>query len=163
MSTADDSHPLQPHEHWMRVALQLAREADEQNEVPVGAVIVSEGRIVGEGFNQRETLNDPTAHAEMLAITQAAESLGSWRLVGCALYVTLEPCPMCAGAIVQARIPTVIYGAADPKGGACHTLYRITDDERLNHRAAVLGGVLQDESRFLLQSFFARQRALGKK
>lgn len=159
----DLSNPLQPHERWMRVALQLAQQADEQQEVPVGAVIVSAGRVIGEGFNQRETLKDPTAHAEMLAITQAAESLGSWRLVDCTLYVTLEPCPMCAGAIVQARIPTVVYGTTDPKGGACHTLYRITDDERLNHRATVLGGVLQDESRFLLQSFFARQRALGKK
>ncbi|MGD9856546.1 MAG: tRNA adenosine(34) deaminase TadA [Planctomycetaceae bacterium] len=154
---------LQPHEPWMRRALDLARRAFEEEEVPVGAVIVHEGRVVGEGYNQREALHDPTAHAEMIAITQAAENLGSWRLVDCTLFVTLEPCPMCAGAIVQARIPTVIYGAADPKAGACHSLYRLTDDARLNHRASVIGGVLREECRSLLQEFFARQRSLGKK
>ena len=113
--------------------------------------------------NQREALNDPTAHAEMLAITQAAEMLQSWRLLDCTLYVTLEPCPMCAGAIVQARIPRVVYGTTDPKGGACHTLYEITTDKRLNHQAAVLGGVLLAECRGILQEFFAHQRSLGKK
>src|SRR5690606_35409362 len=106
---------LQPHDRWMRQALDRARRAWEQDEVPIGAVIVHGERIVGEGWNQREMLRDPTAHAEMIAITQAAESLGDWRLIDCALYVTLEPCPMCAGAIVQARIPIVIYGTADPK------------------------------------------------
>ncbi|HID21493.1 MAG TPA: nucleoside deaminase, partial [Planctomycetaceae bacterium] len=109
------------------------------------------------------TLNDPTAHAEMIAITQAAQALGSWRLSDCTLYVTLEPCPMCAGAIVQARIPVVIYGTTDPKAGACHTLYQITSDQRLNHRARILGGVLQEPCRAILQEFFAHQRALGKK
>ena len=99
----------------------------------------------------------------MIAITQAAESLGSWRLLDCTIYVTLEPCPMCAGAIVQARIPQVIYGTTDPKGGACHTLYQITDDERLNHRCTVLGGVMGADCKFLLQEFFAEQRRLGKK
>jgi tRNA(adenine34) deaminase len=147
----------------MRRALLQAQIAFEQNEVPVGAVIVRDNRVIGEGFNQRETLNDPTAHAEMIAITQAAQSLSSWRLLDCTLYVTLEPCPMCAGAIVLARIPTVVYAATDPKGGACHTLYRITEDNRLNHRCAVLGGVLGDESRMLLREFFAKQRSLGKK
>jgi tRNA(adenine34) deaminase len=147
----------------MHRALLQAQIAFEHNEVPVGAVIVHENRIIGEGYNQRETLNDPTAHAEMIAITQAAESLGSWRLLDCTLYVTLEPCPMCAGAIVQARIPTVIYGTTDPKGGACHTLYQITEDDRLNHRCTVLGGVLKDESQSLLREFFAKQRSLGKK
>ena len=156
-------NPLQPHERWMRLALDQARIAYEHDEVPVGAIIVSDDRVVGEGWNQRETLGDPTAHAEMIAITQAAEALGSWRLLDCTLYVTLEPCPMCAGAVVQARIPTVIYGTADPKAGACHTLYQITTDPRLNHRAAVIGGVLRDECRALLQDFFARQRAQGKK
>lgn len=156
-------NPLQPHDHWMRAALRQAEIAADADEVPVGAIVLRDGRIIAEAYNQRETLNDPTAHAEMLAITQAAAALGSWRLTGCTLYVTLEPCPMCAGAIVQARIPTVIYGTTDPKAGACHTLYQITEDPRLNHRAAVLGGVLQDECRFLLQDFFARQRALGKK
>ena len=154
---------LQPHDRWMRSALQLARQAFDVGEVPIGAVIVHNDRIIGEGHNQREMLNDPTAHAEMIAITQAAESLGSWRLLDCTMYVTLEPCPMCAGAIVMARIPTVIYGTADPKGGACHTLFQITDDPRLNHRATVLGGVLQPECQAILQEFFAVQRAAGKK
>jgi tRNA(adenine34) deaminase len=147
----------------MRRALDQARRAFEVDEVPIGAVVVHEEQVIGEGFNQREMLSDPTAHAEMIAITQAAQALGSWRLLDCTLYITLEPCPMCAGAIVQARIPRVIYGASDPKAGACHTLYSITDDPRLNHRAAVLGGVLQEECRAILQEFFAAQRAQGKK
>lgn len=156
-------NPLQPHDRWMRLALNQARMALEQEEVPVGAIVVYDDRVVGEGCNQRETLNDPTAHAEMIAITQAAESLGSWRLLDCTLYVTLEPCPMCAGAIVQARIPTVIYGTTDPKAGAAHTLYQITSDRRLNHQAMVVGGVLREECRAILQEFFAQQRARGKK
>ena len=154
---------LQPHDRWMRLALDQARQAFDQGEVPIGAVIVHDGRVVAEGHNLRETLGDPTAHAEMIAITQAAEALGSWRLTGCTLYVTLEPCPMCAGAVVQARIPTLIYGTADPKAGASHSLYRITSDPRLNHQAAVVGGVLREECRGLLQAFFAIQRAQGKK
>ncbi len=156
-------NPLQVHDRWMRQALDQARAAFEVDEVPVGAVIVHGESIVGMGFNQRETLQDPTAHAEIIAITQAAQTLGSWRLLDCTLYVTLEPCPMCAGAIVQARIPTVVYGTTDPKGGACHTLYQITEDDRLNHRSTVLGGVLQEDCRALLQDFFRQQRALGKK
>jgi tRNA(adenine34) deaminase len=156
-------NPLHQHDPWMRRALDLARQAFEQEEVPIGAVVVHDGRIIGEGYNQRETLQDPTAHAEMLALTQAAGSLGSWRLLDCTLYVTLEPCPMCAGAIVQARIPRVIYGAADPKAGACHTLYKITSDPRLNHQCTVMGGVLLTECRGILQEFFALQRSRGKK
>ena len=163
MDFAFDDNPLQPHDRWMRSAIQLARQAFDEGEVPIGAVIVHNDRIIGEGYNQRESLKDPTAHAEMIAITQAAESLGSWRLLGCTIYVTLEPCPMCAGAIVLARIPTVIYGTADPKAGACHSLFQITDDARLNHRATVLGGGLQPECKTLLQEFFVAQRALGKK
>ncbi len=163
MDFASDDHPLQPHDRWMRAALQLARQAFDEGEVPIGAVIVHNGRIIGEGYNQRESLKDPTAHAEMIAITQAANSLESWRLLDCTIYVTLEPCPMCAGAIVLARIPTVIYGTTDPKAGACHSLFQITEDSRLNHRAIVLGGVLQQECKGLLQEFFAQQRALGKK
>ena len=155
--------PLQPHARWMYAALDLARQAFEEQEVPIGAVIVHHDRIIGAAGNQREQLRDPTAHAEMIAITQAAESLGSWRLLDCTLYSTLEPCPMCAGAIVQARIPTVVYGAIDEKAGACHTLYQITSDPRLNHRATVIGGVLQGECREILREFFAQQRALGKK
>lgn len=155
--------PLQEHAPWMRRALDLARLAFEQEEVPVGAVVVQEERIIGEGWNQREALQDPTAHAEMLALTQAAASLGSWRLLDCTLYVTLEPCPMCAGAIVQARLPRVVYGTTDAKAGACQSLYRITTDARLNHQCAVLGGVLQEECRGILQEFFALQRSRGKK
>ncbi len=154
---------LQPHERWMRSALEQARAAFDEGEVPVGAVVLYQDRLIGEAYNQRESLNDPTAHAEMIAITQAAQALGSWRLADCTLYVTLEPCPMCAGAIVQARIPTVIFGATDPKAGACHTLFGITDDPRLNHRATVVGGVLQEECRAILQEFFSLQRSLGKK
>jgi tRNA(adenine34) deaminase len=147
----------------MRLALAEARQALDEGEVPVGAVVVHGGRVIAAAHNQREALRDPTAHAEMVAITQAAEALGSWRLIDCTLYVTLEPCPMCAGAIVQARMPTVVYGTTDPKAGACHTLYQITGDARLNHQAAVIGGVLADECRALLHDFFAQQRALGKK
>ena len=162
------TNPLAPHEVWMRKALDLAIVAFDADEVPVGAVVVfgdpaGGGRVVGEGYNQREALQDPTAHAEMIAITQAAQSVGSWRLLDCTLYVTLEPCPMCAGAIVQARLPRVVYATADAKAGACHSLYSVTDDPRLNHRAAVLGGVLAADARALLQEFFARKRALGKK
>lgn len=154
---------MQLHEPFMRLALQQAEAALEVDEVPVGAVVVHEGVVIAEAHNQRETLNDPTAHAEMIAITQAAESLNSWRLLDCTLYVTLEPCPMCAGAIVQSRIPCVIYGASDPKGGACDTLYQITSDIRLNHQALVLGGVLQPECGTILTEFFRKHRQKGKK
>ncbi|MEX0716656.1 MAG: tRNA adenosine(34) deaminase TadA [Planctomycetaceae bacterium] len=163
MIDAAPPNPLNPHEPWMRRALDQAVAAFDAGEVPIGAVVVHADRVIGEGHNLRETLRDPTAHAEMIAITQAAESLGSWRLLDCTLYVTLEPCPMCAGAIVQARIPTVVYGTPDPKAGACHTLYRITSDDRLNHRATVLGGVLREDCRAILQEFFRQQRAQGKK
>jgi tRNA(adenine34) deaminase len=147
----------------MYSALEQARRAFEIEEVPIGAIVVHQDEIIGEGYNQRETLSDPTAHAEMIAITQAAQALGDWRLSGCTLYVTLEPCPMCAGAIVQARIPRVIFGTTDPKAGACTTLYRITDDPRLYHRCTVLGGVLQEDCKGILQQFFTQQRARGKK
>lgn len=154
---------LNPHEIWMRMALGEAQAAFEEDEVPVGAVIVHQGRVIASAHNQRETLNDPTAHAEILAMTQAAAALDSWRLLDCILYVTLEPCPMCAGAIVQARIPVVVYGTTDPKGGACHTLYQITSDVRLNHQATAIGGVLKNECQQILQAFFAHQRSMGKK
>ena len=163
MNSQPHNNLLQPHDYWMRQALDEARAAFEEDEVPVGAVVVHEERVIAQAHNQRETLNDPTAHAEMIAITQAAEALGSWRLTNCTLYVTLEPCPMCAGAIVQARLPTVIFGAADPKGGGCQSLYAITNDERLNHRSVVIGGVLEHECSTILTEFFHQQRALGKK
>lgn len=148
---------------YMARALQLADQAASEDEVPVGALIVHGGRIIGSGYNQREALMDPTAHAEMIAITQAASSLSSWRLEECTLYVTLEPCPMCAGAIVQARIPRVVYGARDPKAGAVDSLFRLLDDPRLNHRAAVTGGVLAEQCGMLLSEFFAAKRRQGKK
>jgi tRNA(adenine34) deaminase len=157
----DPRHPF--HLHHMEMALEEAEVAATEDEVPVGAVIVSfqEG-VIGRAHNQRELLRDPTAHAEMIAITQAAQALRSWRLDQCVLYVTLEPCPMCAGAIVQARLPLVVYGAADPKAGACDTLYRIPSDPRLNHRAQVLGGVLADRCADILSTFFAEKRRGGR-
>ena len=152
------------HEVYMRMALQQAQQALSEDEVPVGAVIVQGGyRVVAAAYNQREQLRDPTAHAEMIAITQAADALGDWRLEDCTLYVTLEPCPMCAGAILQARIPTVIYGATDPKAGAVNTLYHLLDDERLNHRCQVIAGILSADCGQLLTGFFQAQRRLGKK
>lgn len=147
----------------MQIALQEAQAALEENEVPIGAVIVHDGRVIARAHNQREQLRDPTAHAEMIAITQAAAALGSWRLEDCTLYVTLEPCPMCAGAIVQARIPLVVYGAADPKAGAVVSLFRLLNDARLNHRAEVVPGVLADACGEILTRFFRQQRGLGKK
>jgi tRNA(adenine34) deaminase len=151
------------HDIFMRMALEQAEAALAENEVPVGAVIARDGRVIAAAHNQRETLHDPTAHAEMIAITQAAESMGSWRLEGCTLYVTLEPCPMCAGAILQARIPTVVYGATDPKAGAVQSLFQLLADPRLNHRCEVVPGVLAEACGNILTRFFQQQRALGKK
>jgi tRNA(adenine34) deaminase len=157
----DPRHPF--HLHHMELALDEAEAAAAADEVPVGAVIVSLQRgVIGRAHNQREQLLDPTAHAEMIAITQAAQALRSWRLDNCVLYVTLEPCPMCAGAIVQARLPLLVYGATDPKAGACDTLYRIPSDPRLNHRAQVIGGVLAERCAAVLSAFFARKRTSGK-
>ncbi|HZL91257.1 MAG TPA: tRNA adenosine(34) deaminase TadA [Pirellulaceae bacterium] len=152
-----------PHDHYMRLALAEAQAALAENEVPIGAVIVRGERVIGSGHNQRETLKDPTAHAEMIAITQAAATLGDWRLEECTLYVTLEPCPMCCGAILQARIPVVVYGAADPKAGAVQSLFRLLSDNRLNHRCQFVPGVLADECGRILTEFFQAQRRLGKK
>jgi tRNA(adenine34) deaminase len=157
----DPRHPF--HVTHMEMALEEAEAAAREAEVPIGAVIVSfQKGIIGTAHNQREQLVDPTAHAEMIAITQAAQALASWRLEDCAIYVTLEPCPMCAGAIVQARLPFVIYGASDPKAGACHTLYQITSDDRLNHRARVVGGVLADRCAAVLSDFFVKRRRQAK-
>lgn len=162
LTLTDRSHPF--HLMHMELALAEADAAAAEAEVPVGAVIVSLDRgVIAAAHNQREQLQDPTAHAEMVAITQAAGSLRSWRLEGCVLYVTLEPCPMCAGAIVQARVPLVVYGAADPKAGACDSLFRLTSDPRLNHRARVIGGVLADRCAAVLTDFFAARRREGKK
>ena len=159
---ADKSHPL--HAVHMGPALEQAQQAYDAAEVPIGAVIVHRQLgLVASAHNERERRNDPTAHAEMIAIVEAARALQSWRLEDCLLYVTLEPCPMCAGAIVQARIPFVFFGCADAKAGACETLYRITSDERLNHRCRVLGGIMADECAGILRQFFQERRAEGKK
>lgn len=147
----------------MRLALSEAETALAEDEVPIGAVIVHRGRVIASAHNQREQLKDPTAHAEMIAITQAAGSLDDWRLQDCALYVTLEPCPMCAGAILQARIPLVVYGTTDPKAGAVHTLYQLLSDSRLNHRCEIVSGVLLESASTILTRFFQAQRRLGKK
>jgi tRNA(adenine34) deaminase len=148
---------------FMQMAIAEAQAAEQEGEVPVGAVVVLEDRVIAAAHNQREQLNDPTAHAEMIAITQAASSLSSWRLENCRLYVTLEPCPMCAGAILQSRVPQLIYGAPDPKAGAVDSLFRLLDDPRLNHRTEVISGVLGDRCGKMLSDFFKRQRQLGKK
>lgn len=162
LSLSDPQHPF--HRLHMEMALEEARQAFAEDEVPVGAVIVSaQHGVIARAHNQRETLRDPTAHAEMIAITQAAHFLKSWRLERCVLYVTLEPCPMCAGAVVQARLPFVVYGTADPKAGACHTLYQIASDTRLNHRAQVIAGTLAESCAAILSEFFRQKRALGKK
>ena len=150
-------------EHWMALALREAQKAFEEDEVPVGALVVHNERIIGKGYNQIERLQDPTAHAEMIAITAAADHLKSRRLEECTLYVTLEPCPMCAGAIVQARIPTLVFGAFDPKAGACGTLFNIVQDRRLNHQPHVVSGVCDKESEDLLKGFFGRVRVVPKR
>lgn len=146
------------HAHFMKQALELAEQAYAQGEVPVGAIVAHEGRVIAAAHNQREQLKDPTAHAEMIAITQAADSMETWRLADCVLYVTLEPCPMCAGAILNARVPKLVYGAADPKGGAVQSVFRLLSDARLNHRAEVFPGVLGDQCGELLTRFFKSMR-----
>jgi tRNA(adenine34) deaminase len=152
----------------MHLALREAETAAAEGEVPIGAVVVQEdpdsdaGRIIGAAHNQREQLRDPTAHAEMIAITQAAQALGNWRLDNCTLYVTLEPCPMCAGAIVLARLPRVVYGASDPKAGAVASLYQLLSDPRLNHRAEVMAGVLAEPCGQILARFFQQRREVKK-
>jgi len=156
-----DEPPLEDiirHDRWMRMALQEAHAAAAEDEVPVGAVILHDGHVIASAHNMCEQLQDPTAHAEMIAITQAAESLQSWRLEDTILYVTLEPCSMCAGAIVQARIPVVVFGACDPKAGAVTSLYELLNDQRLNHRAATISGVLAEECGGILSQFFAGKR-----
>jgi len=151
MMTSDD-------ERWMAEAMRQAEAALGEDEVPVGCIIVHDGRAVGRAHNQRETLQDPTAHAEMIAITQAAEALGSWRLEGCTLYVTLEPCAMCAGAMVLARVDRLVYGAADPKAGAVESVFRLLEEPRLNHRVQVTAGVRAEACGAILSEFFRGKR-----
>ena len=152
-------------EQAMREAISLAAGAASIGEVPIGCVVVHDptGRIIGRGANRRETDHDPTAHAEILAMREAGKTLGHWRLVDCTLLVTLEPCPMCAGALVNARVPRLVYGCDDPKAGAVRTLFQLCNDDRLNHRVDVVSGVLAEECAELLRSFFRAQRELGKK
>ena len=146
----------------MARALELAREARTMGEVPVGAVVVRAGRILAQSFNLRETLQDPTAHAERLALTWAGRAVGSWRLEGCVLYVTLEPCAMCAGAIIHSRIARLVYGATDPKAGACESLFRLVSDTRLNHQVPITAGVLARECGDVLKEFFQERRDFRK-
>ncbi len=142
----------------MRAAIVAAKIAEENGDVPIGAVIVYKNQIIAKAYNQREQLQDPTAHAEIIALTQAAAARQNWHLNGCTMYVTLEPCPMCAGALVLARMDRLVYGCDDPKAGACKSLYNIVTDGRLNHRLEVTSGVLQEQCREQLQGFFARRR-----
>jgi len=142
----------------MRMAIEAAKIAEENGDVPIGAVIVHNNQVIAKAYNQREQLQDPTAHAEIIALTQAAAALENWHLNGCTMYVTLEPCPMCAGALVLARIDRLVYGCDDPKTGAVKSLYNITQDSHLNHRLEVTSGVLADECSQILQEFFEKRR-----
>ncbi|MBN2366133.1 MAG: tRNA adenosine(34) deaminase TadA [Calditrichaeota bacterium] len=146
------------HEYWMEQALKEAEKAYEKGEIPVGAVVVYQNIVIGKGYNLTESLQDPTAHAEIMAITAAAEYLGSRRLIDTTMYVTLEPCAMCAGAIVLARIPILVYGARDPKAGACGSLYNIVQDRRLNHRVKTVSGILENKCSLILSEFFRKLR-----
>jgi tRNA(adenine34) deaminase len=153
---------LQSDQYFMGEALRQAMKAYEAGEVPVGAVVVREGRIIARAFNQVELLNDATAHAEMLAVTQAEGAVGNWRLNDCTLYVTKEPCPMCAGAIVHVRLARVVFGVSDPKGGAAGSALNLLQFPTLNHRCEISAGVRETECRQLLQTFFAEQRSKKK-
>jgi tRNA(adenine34) deaminase len=149
-------------EQYMRIAIAQAQVAEENGDVPIGAVIVHNNKIIAKAYNQREQLQDPTAHAEIIALTQAAAALENWHLNDCTMYVTLEPCCMCAGALVLARIDRLVYGCDDPKTGAVKSLYNIVGDKRLNHRVDVTSGVLAEECSALMQDFFARRRSENK-
>ena len=145
-------------DYFMRLALREAEQALEHEDVPIGAVVVREGEVLAAAHNERELRQDPTAHAEILALRAAARALGSWRVLDAVLYVTLEPCAMCAGAVVLARVPRVVFGASDPKAGACGSVLDVLAEPRLNHRPEVSGGLLAEESAALLSSFFASRR-----
>ena len=146
------------HVKWMKAAFREAEKAFEQDEVPIGAVVVQNGQIIGRGYNQRESLIDPTAHAEIIAITSAANTIKDWRLKDCQLYVTKEPCPMCAGALVNARINMVIFGMYDEKEGCCGSLYQLCRDNRFKHQLTVKGGIMEDVCTLIIQEFFNKQR-----
>jgi len=146
------------HVKWMKVAFREAEKAFEQDEVPIGAVVVQNGQIIGRGYNQCESLIDPTAHAEIIAITSAANTIKDWRLKDCQLYVTKEPCPMCAGALINARINMVIFGMYDEKEGCCGSLYQLCRDNRFKHQLTVKGGIMEDACTLMIQEFFKKQR-----
>ncbi len=150
-------------EYYMGLAIEEARKAEALGEVPIGAVIVRDGQVVGRGYNLRETTKDPLAHAELLAIKEASKTMGGWRLIGATLYVTLEPCPMCAGAIVQARLPKIVYGAMDPKAGCAGSLMNLLQEERFNHQVEMMQGVREEECSELLKNFFRSLRERRKK
>ncbi|MDP6340080.1 MAG: tRNA adenosine(34) deaminase TadA [Candidatus Marinimicrobia bacterium] len=148
----------QDHSFWMKQALVQAEKAYKADEIPIGAIVVHDGRVIGRGYNQRERLNDPTAHGEIIAITAAANTLGDWRLNDCILYVTKEPCPMCAGAIVNARLKMVVFGCYDEEAGCCGSLYQLCGDPRFKTKVAVKGGIMEEQSLSLIQDFFQVHR-----
>ncbi|MBA7619648.1 tRNA-specific adenosine deaminase [subsurface metagenome] len=150
-------------ERFMKIAIEQAQIAEENGDVPIGAVIVHNDTIIAKAYNQREQLQDPTAHAEIIALTQAAAALETWRLEGCTIYVTLEPCPMCAGALILARMDRLVYGCDDPKTGAVKSLYNIVQDDRLNHKIEVTAGLLADDCSKMLQKFFQKRRVENNK
>lgn len=158
MFNGKTSGQIEQHRNYMLQALKLAEQAYSQKEVPVGAVVVYEGRIIGKGYNQVEMLKDPTAHAEMLAISAACATIQNKYLTGCTLYVTLEPCPMCAGAIVWSKIERVVFGAMDEKAGACGSVFNIANNQHLNHRVEMIQGVLEMDSEYLMKQFFSERR-----
>ena len=149
---------ISDHEKWMRYALQEAEKAFHEDEVPVGALVVKDSHIIGRGYNQCENLHDPTAHAEIIAITSASINLDNWRLDDCVMYVTMEPCAMCSGAIINSRIKSVYFGVYDEGSGCCGSLYQICQDPRMNHQTTVRGGILEKDSKSLLQDFFKLKR-----
>ena len=146
------------HEDWIKKAIRLAEKGLSEGEVPVGAIVVKDNKIIGQGYNQRETLNDPTAHAEIIAISAASNTINDWRLNDCSIYVTKEPCPMCAGAIINSRLKHLIFGAYDDRKGCCGSLYQLCGDKRLDSITSVKGGVLADECSMILKEFFSSKR-----
>lgn len=158
MANSNDLPLIQQHRRYMQQAFRLAEEAYDEGEVPVGAVIVHDDRIIGKGYNQTERLKDPTAHAEILAISAACSTLDSKYLEGCTVYVTLEPCPMCAGALVWSKVERIVFGAPDAKAGACGSLFNLASNEKLNHRIEIIQGVMEEDCGWILKQFFGRQR-----
>lgn len=155
---SENSPPLQHHQLYMRNAFNLAEQAFDEKEIPVGAVIVKEGRIIGRGYNQTERLTDPTAHAEILAISAACSTIDNKYLDGCTLYVTLEPCPMCTGALVWSKIDRIVFGASDVKSGGCGTVFNLSSSNKLNHQIEVIQGIMEQDCEWLLKQFFEERR-----